>query len=96
MYKKKKNQVLKNYLELLEEENGGSMSRETVDKSEPSIEEIDISIVTSNDDLPSPTRTAFDLSLHFVRDRGFPKGGGGFLLEEIKFSPLVHLSCPIR
>lgn len=65
------------------------MGLERVGQLEPSIEEGDHAVITSNSNSSSPARAALDVSADLARDRSL---AGGFLLEELELPPLIHVS----
>lgn len=79
-------------LELLKEEYGGGVSLKAITEVEAAVEEAHGTVVATDHHLPSAARATFDPSAHFLGNRALSRQ---FLLEELKFPPLVHceLSC---
>lgn len=76
-------------LELLDEEDGGSVGLEGVGELEPAIQEADHAVIAPDSDPAPPARAAPDVAADLARDRHL---AGGFLLEELELPPLVHVA----
>lgn len=76
------------YLELLNKKDTKRMRLEATDKFEPPIEQTDPTIIATDDDPASTTRTANQVPLEFAGNGAPPRR---LLLEEIELPPLIHL-----